>query len=87
MARINSLVPDAQHPGNAPGFPSGTWYGYVVKPLPVLLSTELWVVIPDIDPTLKWGPCRWLGHALPDEGTEALVLFDNRQNPWVIIWQ
>lgn len=47
------------------------------------------VVIPDFDPHLRWGPCRWQARsdtALPARGDECLVVFDNRREPWIVAW-
>jgi hypothetical protein len=47
------------------------------------------VVIPEFDPTLTWGPCRWQsrdGTTLPAAGDECLVVFDNRRQPWIVAW-
>jgi hypothetical protein len=53
------------------------------------------VDIPDISymGQLKWGPCFWGKTLLPTGvmpalGSPVLVIFDNRQQPWVVsIWQ
>lgn len=66
---------------------SGVWYARIVAPEVVGLNDFVWVEIPDIDSSLKFGPCRWPRSDSPDLGKEALVVFDNRQQPWVIgIW-
>ena len=47
------------------------------------------VVIPDFDRELRWGPCRWMQRDItsrPERGDLCLVLFDNRNEPWVIAW-
>lgn len=85
MATIADLIPKQERDRTV--LNSGQWFAQVVAPLPATLGTEVYVVIPDIDPHIKWGPCRWVGHALPGVGADALVIFDNRQHLWVMVWQ
>lgn len=68
---------------------SGQWYAKVTIPIPIEISDNLFVIIPEISLDIKWGPCRWNPRVLtlPVEGSEALVIFDNRQQPWVVaVW-
>lgn len=66
---------------------SGMWYGRIADPVPPDLIHFMYVIIPDISPDIKFGPCRWNRSETPGLDKECLVLFDNRQNPWVItIW-
>lgn len=66
---------------------AGFWYGRVVKPVPVDQTTKMYVVIPDISASTKWGPFRWPISEIPTEGQECLVVFDNRQNGWIVaLW-
>lgn len=47
------------------------------------------VTLPDFDPTLQWGPCRWQArddHSMPRRGDRCLVIFDNRNNPVIVMW-
>lgn len=47
------------------------------------------VIIPDFDPSLVWGPCKWQSRdatSLPAKGDLALVIIDNRRNPWIVAW-
>jgi hypothetical protein len=98
---------------------AGLWYGLVTKPAPLLETSPLFVVIPDIDKNTRWGPCFWSPNVtkvmanvaegassahvggvaepahnieiarivLPVVGSECMVLFDNRQNLWVVQWE
>lgn len=53
------------------------------------LSDLVPVIIPEFDEQLEWGPCRWQSRddtSLPNQGDEALVAFDNRRNPWIVVW-
>lgn len=53
------------------------------------LSNRVYVILPDFDPSFKWGPCRWQSRdnlTRPQSGEECLVLFDNRGDPWVVAW-
>lgn len=47
---------------------------------------ELHVTIETFDGSRqRWGPCRWApGSSLPQRGDECLVVFDERETPWVI---
>lgn len=47
------------------------------------------VIIPEFDPHLLWGPCRWQSRdaiSLPAKGNPCLVMFDNRRDPWIVVW-
>jgi hypothetical protein len=77
------------------GIGTGPWFGTVIGPVPTALQGNLWVDIPDISymGQLKFGPCFWSKTLLPTGvmpalGSPVLVIFDNRQQPWVVsIWQ
>lgn len=68
---------------------SGTaWYA-IVATNATDLSDSLEVVIPAFDKNLRFGPCRWQSRdavSLPARGDEALVVFDERKQPWIIAW-
>lgn len=52
-------------------------------------TDEAQLILPDFDPNLTWGPANWraMPHdSLPQEGDEALVVFDNAMQPWVATW-
>lgn len=86
MATVDDLIPEAEKSGPAL---SGNWYGYLVDPIPIGITDECYFVLPDIDPNIKWGPARWPKQALSIMAVnrEVLVIFDNRQNPWVVdVW-
>lgn len=65
-----------------------SWFGVISKS--ALDFTHLIkVIIPEFDPTLEWGPCRWQSRdatSLPQAGDQALVIFDNRRQPWIAAW-
>lgn len=84
MATLRDLVPEAER--DRPGFPQGTWFAKVIAPVPVSLVGKVHVIIPQIDTELGWGPFRWVGNGLPNLGSDAVVIFDNQQNGWVIVW-
>jgi hypothetical protein len=48
-------------------------------------GTDLYVVVPEFDPTLRFGPCEWIGAADTSRGDLCLVLFDDEREPWVIV--
>ncbi len=41
---------------------AGFWYATVTGPLPLDENDELYVIINDIDPNTKFGPCHWTAH-------------------------
>lgn len=106
MTDIRELIPVDQRDH---AVVQGMWYAKIVAPVPVLETDYMYVVIPDIDNDVVWGPCRWqprskkslvnvaegveaahnINLMIPDPpaaGREALVMFDNRQHPWVVTW-
>lgn len=64
------------------------WYA-IVATNATDLSDSLEVTIPAFDRNLRFGPCRWQSRdavTLPARGDEALVIFDDRKQPWIIAW-
>lgn len=52
-------------------------------------TDEIEVILPDFDDNMRWGPCRWQSRdaiGLPKRGDECLVMFDNRNQPWIVAW-
>jgi hypothetical protein len=45
---------------------------------------ELFVVIPEYDPNVRFGPCPFTG-PLPTRGDDCLVIFDDERQPWVVV--
>lgn len=45
---------------------------------------ELFVVVPEFDPQIRFGPCPFVG-PLPERDDDCLVVFDDERQPWVII--
>jgi hypothetical protein len=65
-----------------------SWQGHFADNVPDF-ATRAWVIIPDLDPTLRVGPCRWQARdavSLPAKGDACLVIFDNDREPWVVAW-
>jgi hypothetical protein len=48
----------------------------------------VYVVIPAFDNSFRFGPCKWSTKVqlLPRRGDECLVVFDEKQRPYVIDW-
>lgn len=46
---------------------------------------DLFVVVPDYDPHVRFGPCEWIGPKNPARGDRCLVVFDDEREPWVIV--
>jgi hypothetical protein len=65
----------------------GFWSGKIaVTPASVNLPTE--VTLNAFDRNLRWGPAKWqpFGTEKPQRGDECLVVFDEKQRPYVVIW-
>jgi hypothetical protein len=54
---------------------------------PATPADELHVVVETFDgERQQWGPCPWApASALPEVGDECLVIFDERETPWVMV--
>ncbi len=95
MAKLSDLISRTGADEAFSGMGSAIWYATVIAPAPANVNSPLYVDIPDISffGETKWGPCRWNKNMLPASGLpqigdEVLVIFDNRQHPWVVaIWQ
>lgn len=56
---------------------------------PATLEDKVWVLLPDFDGKLRWGPCKWQSRdavSLPARGDACLVIMDNTREPWVVAW-
>ena len=63
-------------------------HGIIAKDVPDF-ATLAQVILPEFDPALVWGPCRWQARNdidLPHKGDTCLVAFSNRREPWIIAW-
>lgn len=58
----------------------------IVANSPLTPESELYVLVPSFDGgRQQWGPCAWApSTALPSRGDDCLVIFDERETPWVI---
>jgi hypothetical protein len=45
---------------------------------------DLYVVVPEYDPHLRFGPCPFVG-ATPARDDDCLVIFDDERQPWVVL--
>lgn len=64
------------------------WYAIIARSI-LDENGPAYVILPDYSMDFRWGPCRWQARGsvtFPQIGDEALVMFDNRMNPWVIAW-
>lgn len=86
MPRIDQLMHQqaAQAAGKATAY-----YGTITEDIPNE-GSDVFVDIPSLGVTE--GPCRWTPRAtgggiiLPQAGNEALVAFDDRNIPWILLY-
>lgn len=67
---------------------SRAWRGTFAND-PADVSARADIIIPDMDPTLRFTDCRWQSRdevSLPRRGDPCLVIFDNDREPWVVAW-
>lgn len=65
----------------------GAWQGRVAED--VTAADQLaYALIPDLADDVQIGPARWSapGDTFPNRGDHCLVIFDNGQQPWLIVW-
>lgn len=51
-------------------------------------SDRVYITIPELG-NLRLGPARWQARdavSFPARGDECLVIFDNKNEPWVVVW-
>jgi hypothetical protein len=85
ISDVRDLIPLAQLPGGSAT--AREWYGIVVPSLPEDQADGVYVMIPDISESTKWGPCKWQSRdpiSVPENGDPCLVVFDNRMEPWIV---
>jgi hypothetical protein len=64
------------------------WRG-IIQSNPATFDQLVYITIPDLDDSLKLGPCRWQPRdavSLPAKGDDCLVILDNDREPWVVVW-
>lgn len=82
-----SLYDDITHSQTEGGL-DGIWSGTVATNAAGMTST-VEVLIGAFDAKHRFGPCRWMARdatALPERGDSCLVVFDEKQRPFVIAW-
>lgn len=86
MSSLSSLRQTLK--GNHPSY-EGTWYARVSTSA-VEITDLVEVVIPAFSDVLSWGPCRWMPRGdlitYPQKGDECIVVFDERNDPWIVAW-
>jgi hypothetical protein len=65
----------------------GVWSG-IIATAPINGNAPVMVLVPGIDSQTRIGPCRWVkkGTDLPNRGDACLVVWDEQQKPYVIVW-
>ena len=64
-------------------------FAATIKNTPAEDGDDVFVTVPGIDDEqTDWGPCRYSprGDSLPSTGDDALVIFDDESNLWIIGW-
>jgi len=81
MADFRDLMPDhTEMPDRLFGF-----FAHAVTDF----AKKAYVIIPEFDPKLEWGPCPWQARdatSLPAKGDPCLIVWYNRRTPWVVAW-
>lgn len=70
------------------GAHQGAW-GIVFATTPADFADRVSVIIPSIDPNLRWEDCRWMSRNdldLPNRGDEGLGIFNENNEIWVVAW-
>lgn len=68
--------------------PVDVWFGQIAEDA-TDFNDKVMVVLPDFLEDRQLGPCFWQSRNdvdLPQRGHRCIVMFDNRQQPWVIAW-
>lgn len=83
---LDALFPD--DPSSGPE-PNTAWHGIIAgDPDDGLVE----VVLPAYSVNLKFGPCPYMAKPAdgppvePSRGDKALVVFDDKNDPWVAVW-
>lgn len=86
MTALREIVRNTRAPH--PSY-EGNWFAVVATNADDI-TDEVEVIIPAFDPVLRWGPCRWTPRGdqvtFPQRGDECLIVFDNRNIPWITCW-
>lgn len=64
------------------------WYGTIAENV-TDFDVKAFVILPDFDPDKQIGPCFWQARNnidLPLRGNRCIVIFDNRQQLWILAW-
>lgn len=72
-----------------PRIPMGKIWRAEIASNPDDLSDRVSIIIPDISKGLRFDGLRWQARdavSLPRTGDSCLVVFDNDNEPWVVVW-
>jgi hypothetical protein len=66
--------------------------GYVSqsRPAPTSFDDQVWVILPDHDPEVPYGPVSWPaihGQTMPGQGTKMWLAFDGVSAPVCLTWE
>lgn len=68
--------------------PIHLWYGTIAEDIQDM-GEQAFVVLPDFADDKQVGPCFWQARNstdLPQRGDRCVLIFDNRQQPWILSW-
>jgi hypothetical protein len=70
----------------------GEQHGRFADPAPVVNGVvadytggDLYIVVPEYDPQIRFGPCPFTAPATPARGDECLIVFDDERQPWAFL--
>jgi len=64
------------------------WKAKVIN-APLNFTAKMDIAIPDMHSDILWEQVRWQARdnmSLPESGDDALAIFDNNREPWVVAW-
>jgi hypothetical protein len=85
---MEDLMSDIYDDLPRPHPPQVVWSGTVANNVSDF-ATKLQVIIPGLNRDTVWKNCRWQARNtidFPQEGDDCLVVFDDNNELWVVVW-